>query len=159
MNYIRWFEEVGAADVGLVGGKGANLGEMVGAGLPAPPGFCLDAEAYRDFIQATGLDEAIRGILAETRHDDPADVESKTARIRRFIAEQEVPAAIVQQILDGYHRLAHKLGVTDVGGVPVAVRSSEHLTNYVGAALTPSIVSPRYTLMYFWPITNEYRAD
>ena len=124
MSYIRWFEEVGADDVGLVGGKGANLGEMVRVGLPVPPGFCLDAGAYRDFIQATGLDETIRGILAETRHDDPADVESKTARIRRFIAEQEVPAAIVQQILDGYHRLAQKLGGESVSQVPVAVRSS-----------------------------------
>ena len=36
MTYIRWFEEVGAGDVGLGGGKAANLGEMVAAGLPAP---------------------------------------------------------------------------------------------------------------------------
>ena len=51
MKYIRWFEEIGASDVGLVGGKGANLGEMIQAGLPVPPGFCLTAEAYRDFVR------------------------------------------------------------------------------------------------------------
>lgn len=64
MTYIRWFEEVGAADVALVGGKAANLGEMAVAGLPVPPGFCLAAVAYRDFIQAIRLnanyDEVIR---------------------------------------------------------------------------------------------------
>ncbi|MFQ5859489.1 MAG: PEP/pyruvate-binding domain-containing protein, partial [Anaerolineae bacterium] len=124
MNYIRWFHEVGAADVGLVGGKGANLGEMAVAGLPVPPGFCLTAAAYREFTQATGLDEIIRSILAETRLDDPADVEAKTARIRGFIAQQEVPATMAQQILDGYHRLAQELGAPDVAHVPVAVRSS-----------------------------------
>jgi len=66
----------------------------------------------------------IRDILAETRQDDPTDVEAKTARIRRFIAEQEVPAAIAQQVREGYHRLARVLGVTEAGQVPVAVRSS-----------------------------------
>jgi pyruvate,water dikinase len=74
MTYIRWFDEICAADVGLVGGKGANLGEMVAAGLPVPPGFCLCAQAYRDFIQEAQLDEPIRSILDEIRQDDPADV-------------------------------------------------------------------------------------
>ncbi len=124
MTYIRWFEEVGAGDVGLVGGKAANLGEMAVARLPVPPGFCLAAGAYRDFIQAAALDEPIRDILAETRQDDPADVEAKTARIRDLIAQQEVPAPMVEQILKAYHRLAMELGKTDVSEVPVAVRSS-----------------------------------
>jgi len=127
MTYIRWFEEVTAADVGLVGGKGANLGEMALAGLPVPPGFCLTASAYREFIQATGLDETIRSILAETRQDHPADVEAKTARIRGFITQQEVPLTMAEQILDAYHRLAWKLGVAEGAEgaeVQVAVRSS-----------------------------------
>ncbi len=124
MNYIRWFQEVGVTDGGLVGGKGANLGEMVVAGLPVPPGFCLTAAAYRAFIQATGLDGAIRSILAEARLDDQADVEDKTAHIRGLIAEQEVPMMMAQQILDGYHRLGQELGVPDATQLPVAVRSS-----------------------------------
>jgi len=124
MSYIRWFQEVGVADAGLVGGEGANLGEMVVAGLPVPPGFCLTAAAYREFIQATGLDESIRSVLADTRLDDPADVEAKTARIRNLIAEQQVPSMMAQQILDGYHRLGQKLVVPGAAQVAVAVRSS-----------------------------------
>jgi len=124
MNYIRWFQEVGVADVGLVGGKGANLGEMVVAGLPVPPGFCLTAAAYRAFIQATGLDEAIRSVLAEARLEDPADVEAKTARIRGLIAEQEVPATMAQEILDSYQRLGQELVVPGAAQIPAAVRSS-----------------------------------
>jgi len=124
MTYIRWFEEVGAPDVGLVGGKGANLGEMATRGLPVPPGFCLTASAYREFIQVTGLDETIRNILAATQLDDPADVKAKTERIRGLITEQPVPTTIAREILDGYHRLGRELGAVEVVQVPVAVRSS-----------------------------------
>jgi len=35
------FKQVGKTDIGLVGGKGANLGEMVRAGFPVPPGFIV----------------------------------------------------------------------------------------------------------------------
>jgi pyruvate,water dikinase len=124
MNYIRWFQEVGASDGGLVGGKGANLGEMVVAGLPVPPGFCLTAPAYRTFIQATGLDESIRSVLADSRLEDPTDVEATTARIRGLITKQQVPARMTQQIRDGYYRLGHELNTAEIAQVPVAVRSS-----------------------------------
>lgn len=49
-DFIRSFSEVAANDVALVGGKGANLGEMAGAGFPVPPGFCITVEAYRKFM-------------------------------------------------------------------------------------------------------------
>jgi phosphohistidine swiveling domain-containing protein len=124
MSYIRWFHEVGVADVGLAGGKGANLGEMASAGLPVPPGFCLTAAAYREFIQATGVDESIRSILTETRLDEPADVEAKSAHIRSLIVEQQVPSMMAQQVLDAYHRLGQELRAPDATQLPVAVRSS-----------------------------------
>ena len=63
MSYIRWFHEINAKDVDLVGGKGANLGEMVSANLPVPPGFCLTAQAYREFINRTGLEEPIHTLV------------------------------------------------------------------------------------------------
>jgi phosphoenolpyruvate synthase/pyruvate phosphate dikinase len=47
-----WFNEVGKDDVGLVGGKGANLGEMTRAGIPVPPGFIVTSEAWYQFIEA-----------------------------------------------------------------------------------------------------------
>ena len=59
MGYIRWFHEVGKSELGLVGGKGANLGELTRAGLPVPPGFCITSAAYQDFIRLTGLDKFV----------------------------------------------------------------------------------------------------
>ena len=133
MSFISTFEEVGADDVGIVGGKGANLGEMTRAGLPVPPGFCLTAEAYRAFVRTTDANEMIRGILADARMDDPEDVEARTERIRTFLTEQKIPAEIGEQVLESYHRLAGQLGDRETAqtpgamtkaALPVAVRSS-----------------------------------
>jgi len=46
--HVVWFEEVTKDDVGTVGGKGANLGEMTRAHLPIPYGFVVTAQAYFD---------------------------------------------------------------------------------------------------------------
>ncbi|MCL7453850.1 MAG: PEP-utilizing enzyme [Anaerolineae bacterium] len=124
MTYIRWFHEIRAEDVDSVGGKGANLGEMVAAGLPVPPGFCLAASAYRDFVASTGLDQELSSILAQIRPDDPADAGLHAARIRSRIAAQSVPEGIARQVLVAYRRLASELGAVDPSRIPVAVRSS-----------------------------------
>ena len=60
---IVWFEEVGKEDVGLVGGKGANLGEMTNARLPIPYGFVLTSHAYFEFIEHNALAPMIKKFL------------------------------------------------------------------------------------------------
>ena len=78
---IRQFSEIDVNAVPLVGGKGANLGEMTRAGLPVPPGFCVTADGYREFTASA--QETIDQILKTTSMDDPDDVEKKTARLTR----------------------------------------------------------------------------
>jgi hypothetical protein len=51
---IRWFGEISLTDVALVGGKGANLGELTTAGLPVPPSFGLTVTAYLDAVSESG---------------------------------------------------------------------------------------------------------
>jgi len=46
----------------LLGGKGANLGEMSALGIPVPPGFTVSTDACRDFLAAEG---AMPGTLWE----------------------------------------------------------------------------------------------
>lgn len=72
-----WFEELNKRDVGLVGGKNANLGEMINAGIPVPPGFAVTAYAYRKFIEDTGIASKIYDILREVIKDprDPTQYE------------------------------------------------------------------------------------
>ncbi|MFQ5648263.1 MAG: PEP/pyruvate-binding domain-containing protein, partial [Candidatus Aenigmatarchaeota archaeon] len=47
-----------------VGGKGANLGEMVQAGLPIPPGFVVTTDSYDRYIKANKLAERINELVA-----------------------------------------------------------------------------------------------
>ena len=63
--------EVGLGDVALVGGKGANLGEMIAAGFPVPPGFVVTAEAYLDAMDLAGLRDELAGVRAQRRRADP----------------------------------------------------------------------------------------
>jgi pyruvate,water dikinase len=124
MGYVRWFNEIAAGEVELVGGKGANLGEMARADFPVPPGFCLVAPAYRDFVMETGLHEAIGRVLAETDITDPADVSAKAAHIRDMITAQPVPEGIASEALSAYRSLAKEMGSDEADQAPVAVRSS-----------------------------------
>ena len=56
---VLWLDEIGADDLESVGGKGASLGELTGAGLPVPPGFVVTAATYREFIENAGIDEEL----------------------------------------------------------------------------------------------------
>src|SRR3989344_2712799 len=61
--FILWFDEISNADVGLVGGKNASLGEMYGAlrpkGVRIPNGFAVTAKGYRYFVEQSGLNAVI----------------------------------------------------------------------------------------------------
>jgi pyruvate,water dikinase len=118
---IRGFDDITSKDVRLVGGKGANLGEMTRAGLTVPPGFCLTAAAYREFISGARASATIGAILAQADLENPEDVEIKTAQLRAFLVAQPMPVEIARAVLGGVHALGAKLGTNDLR---VAVRSS-----------------------------------
>jgi pyruvate,water dikinase len=54
---VRFFDDLRRTDVAFAGGKGANLGELVSAGLPVPPGFVVGAPAYAAFCDESRLRE------------------------------------------------------------------------------------------------------
>ncbi|HZQ10907.1 MAG TPA: PEP/pyruvate-binding domain-containing protein [Anaerolineae bacterium] len=122
-DYIKAFDSITAMDVPVVGGKGANLGEMTRAGLPVPPGFCLTADAYRTFIANAHASETIGTILAQANLENAEDVEAKTVQVRAFLIAQPIPETIESQLRAAYAELAQKLQV-GAGELPVAVRSS-----------------------------------
>jgi len=119
LKFIRWFNELGREDVALVGGKGANLGEMTRAGIPVPPGFCVTAQAYKHFVETTGLAPQIREIINKTDVNDLEELMANTARIRELIRSTPVPAEIAREVTAAYKELGGE------GAPPrVAVRSS-----------------------------------
>jgi phosphohistidine swiveling domain-containing protein len=124
MSGICWFEEITVGDIDIVGGKGANLGEMARAGFPVPPGFCVVAPAYREMIEESGLYPKIEAILGQMDFDDPADAEDKSAQIRNLILGQPLSASLADEITGGYRQLGTRMGLADPNSTPVAVRSS-----------------------------------
>ncbi|MEM4449650.1 MAG: phosphoenolpyruvate synthase [Nitrososphaerota archaeon] len=130
---VLWFEELRKEDVSLVGGKCANLGEMISAGIPVPPGFAITAYAYKKFIEETKIAEKIYDILDETIKDpkDPKQYEEASKKIRALIEATAMPKSIEEEIVKAYKELNKKVGLKEVF---VAVRSSATAEDLPGAS-------------------------
>ncbi len=112
---IAWFTEVNKDDIQLVGGKGANLGELTQAGIPVPPGFIVTSDAYFDFIKSTKISEFITHYLKYLDVNDSVALQETAALIKNRIMETALPEYVVNEIKDAYKKLGDTL---------VAVRSS-----------------------------------
>jgi pyruvate,water dikinase len=124
MSYIRWFQDINADEIDLVGGKGANLGEMARANFPVPPGYCVIAPAYQEIIEGAGLYPDIQKLLDRMDMADLADVSEKAAAIRELVYRQAIPETMMDEIVVGYRQLGREIGLGDTANTPVAIRSS-----------------------------------
>lgn len=122
--WIRWFHELSMADVALVGGKNASLGEMyrelTPLGIRVPPGFAVTAEAYRHYMRASQLESFIREQLADLNTHNLSELAERGRRIREAILSRPLPAEVAQAIAEAYCELCRQVG----GEIEVAVRSS-----------------------------------
>lgn len=117
--YVLWFSEVGKEDVNLVGGKGANLGEMTRAKFPVPPGFIITAQAYYAYLRANNLQTKIKNILTTANLEKPESLAQVSKHIKKYIMEGDIPQDLVKEIFAAYKALGGPLNDT-----LVAVRSS-----------------------------------
>ena len=120
-NYIKWFDEISKENVGIVGGKGANLGELTKSKLPVPPGFCVTAQAYLKFIDYAGLDEVVRLLMESLDVEDTDKLTYVSKEIQKKIKEGEFYPELKEEIISAYEEFSKKLNVKDP---EVAVRSS-----------------------------------
>ncbi|MEL7207647.1 MAG: PEP/pyruvate-binding domain-containing protein, partial [Actinomycetota bacterium] len=104
-----------AVDVGLVGGKGANLGEMLGVGLPVPDGFAVTAPAYLAAMDQAGIRHQLRELESRAAEAGPDELAELSDDARRLILAHELPAELTAAIDDRYQSM---------GAGFVAVRSS-----------------------------------
>ena len=89
VEYVVSLDKLGNHDVERVGGKNASLGEMIsnlaGAGVSVPGGFATTAQAYRDFLEQSGLNERINAALDSLDVDDVNALAKTGAQIRQWI--------------------------------------------------------------------------
>lgn len=127
--YVVKFAEVGKEDVGLVGGKGANLGEMTKAGFPVPPGFIITAKAYFDFIKENDFQTKIAHLLGTVDYADQKSLERASKHIKKLIQSGSMSDKLVAEIFHAYATIS---GV--MHDALVAVRSSATAEDLPGAS-------------------------
>ncbi len=112
---IVWFNEVTKDDVPIVGGKGANLGEMTKANIPVPAGFIVTANAYFDFLQRTKISGRIRELLKPLDTNDSKQLQQVATEIKQVILNATMTPELAIEIKEAYIKMGKGL---------VAVRSS-----------------------------------
>jgi pyruvate,water dikinase len=119
MAHVVWLEEVGKDNLSVVGGKGASLGEMINIGVPVPGGFAVTAQAFRDFLNRSGIAQRLFDAL-KVDANDQAQLMKAEETAKKLIMKAKVPKDIEEAIKSRYQELCKREGKE----VFVAVRSS-----------------------------------
>jgi pyruvate,water dikinase len=123
-SYIRWFNDVGVADVALVGGKNASLGEMVRElaphGIRVPNGFAVTAAGYRHMLDQDDAWPRLHKALAGLDANNVDDLARRAQLAREVVYGAALPADLTAQILAAYAQLRAEYGEQ----LTLAVRSS-----------------------------------
>ncbi|PIU33136.1 phosphoenolpyruvate synthase [Candidatus Shapirobacteria bacterium CG07_land_8_20_14_0_80_39_12] len=116
---ILWFQEVDKDDVSLVGGKGANLGEMAKAGFPVPRGFIVTSKAYFDFLEENKLKSKVFQELKKINADDPQTINEASEKVKKLILSGQISSTLAKEIIFNYLKLGSL-----ITQALVAIRSS-----------------------------------
>ncbi|MCC6531917.1 MAG: hypothetical protein IT531_05155 [Burkholderiales bacterium] len=108
-----------------VGPKAANQAALKRAGFPVPPGFCLQAQAYRDQIAALGLERSARGAFATV---DRAAARRFALDMKLGLLDNPIEAAILEPLL------AARRALIDATGALMVVRSSALVEDRKGSS-------------------------
>jgi pyruvate,water dikinase len=106
--WIRWFEDLSAADTDLVGGKGANLGELTSFGIPVPPGFVITAEAFEAFLERSGLRREILDQVEALDVDDTEALTRAAAELQRKVQDAPLPEELARAVASAYRELSRR---------------------------------------------------
>ena len=110
------FDQLSAADLPRVGGKGANLGEMTRAGFPVPPGFCVTTDAFQQFMVASQAADELYPALEALAADDVEGVRRVGQQVRERLRVAPIPSPVAEAFVAAWE--------TQGTEHPYAVRSS-----------------------------------
>jgi pyruvate,water dikinase len=121
-----WFGDLDRSSIPIAGGKGANLGDMVQADFPIPPGFVICTPAYHQVVEEAGIWEKIDRLLKDLDRDDCDQLRDIEHQIRFLFEDLCIPCELENLITGSYRALGDQ--------VPVAVRSSATAEDLAGAS-------------------------
>ena len=124
-NFIKWLSELDKSSGMIAGGKGANLAEMYNSKFPVPPAFIVTTDAYKFFIEKSGIKEKIDSIIDFIDVDNTKELEDKSKEIRQLITKAEMPQELKEEITDSYENLN-----VDKNALQGAGRDALHILKY-----------------------------
>ncbi|KXK11887.1 MAG: Phosphoenolpyruvate synthase [Microgenomates bacterium OLB23] len=127
--YVVWFEEVDKKSVGIVGGKGANLGEMLQAGFPVPYGFVVTSSAYFYMLEHNELTPDMKRILSYVNFENPKELSQASDAIKRMIKTADVPKDLLHTIAHHYLHLIEK--ETSIYSSSLFNHAAQHLGSHI----------------------------
>lgn len=122
MQYIKTLAEVKKDDLALAGGKGANLGALIDAGISVPAGFCITTAGYCRFVEHNHLQSHILKQVSKISTENPEELEGAAKKIHRFFETGHIPEDISTEISAAYSALSSQGRVSPTAAM--AVRSS-----------------------------------
>lgn len=116
-HYVADIAELGMANAEEAGGKGANMGEMVAAGLPVPPGFVVLRDSYLESMKAAGVSDELNAAHREAMRSGDQDKQTVMCNaMKDMVLRAGMPPEVRDRILASYRAMG--------SDVNVAVRSS-----------------------------------
>lgn len=126
---VVFFNQIDKNDIPIVGGKGANLGEMTQAGFPVPGGFAVTVESYDRFLEKNNLYSFIKETLSEVKREDSDTLDRASQKIGAKVRSSEVPEEVIFETIKAYKKLSGTFRPA-----LVAVRSSATAEDLPGAS-------------------------
>jgi pyruvate,water dikinase len=157
---IVWPADPTALQPEIVGPKAARLAEVtLNAGLRVPSFFSITVYAYRFFMEVSGIQEIVRGMLDTLDIRESGSIKNFSDAVRHAFAEASLPPALESELLEGYRRL-----VGSQPGIGVAVRSSAVVEDSESsfAGQFESILNVRETELtkaYKEVVASKYRQE
>ena len=106
-DFVIGLDKVGRQDIKAAGGKGANLGEIIKAGIPVPEGFVVTTSSFDRLIQVHNLDSKVQDIIATTNVDDTSALLVASQKLKDMILSYPVPPEVVSRVIEAYGRLSN----------------------------------------------------
>ncbi|MGE5661276.1 MAG: phosphoenolpyruvate synthase [Ignavibacteriales bacterium] len=105
-DFVIGLDKIGRQDINAAGGKGANLGEIIKAGIPVPKGFVVTTSSFDKLIEMHSLDTKIQEIIAATNVDDTSALLDASLKLKDMILTCPVPPEVKSKVIAAYGRLS-----------------------------------------------------
>ncbi|AKK28776.1 phosphoenolpyruvate synthase [Mycobacterium sp. EPa45] len=106
-HYVEDIADLGMSDAEEAGGKGANMGEMVSAGLPVPPGFVLLRDCYLESMKSAGVADQLNAMHREamTVISDTDQLTEMCRQMQELVLKAGMAEDVRALVVSAYRRL------------------------------------------------------